>query len=266
MAIPVIFAGTTYQIPETGETGWGDEVTNYLVALSQAVLLNDFKIKTRRVTTSPVAVAANDVHIICANPAIPFAVNIPSSAINKVYVVSDGGGNARVNNITITATANISGSTTYVIEENYGFVILVYDGVQWNVVAEGKTPIRGPVRFFNTAPNTSFIESAVINANSINTCTNGQSCSASFIGSDAIVFSVSYSGGSIICSTDFTSPRISCISDMNNLFLTQDAGVGIYVSKLASSSVINVKNRLGITTAIEIKALTNTLNNITAWS
>jgi hypothetical protein len=38
MSVPVVLNGIPYFIPESGEVGWGREVTNYLVALSSGVL------------------------------------------------------------------------------------------------------------------------------------------------------------------------------------------------------------------------------------
>jgi len=39
MATPVVLNGITYLIPSTGETGWGTEVSNYLIALSNGGVL-----------------------------------------------------------------------------------------------------------------------------------------------------------------------------------------------------------------------------------
>lgn len=38
MSVPVILNGVTYELPETGEIGWGDVVTSYLQAVSTGVL------------------------------------------------------------------------------------------------------------------------------------------------------------------------------------------------------------------------------------
>jgi hypothetical protein len=40
MTIPVTLNGILYQIPQTGEVGWGQEVTNYLVALGSGGILS----------------------------------------------------------------------------------------------------------------------------------------------------------------------------------------------------------------------------------
>lgn len=268
MAIPVTLAGTTYQIPETGETEWGDEVTNYLVALSNATFLNDFKIKTRRVTVSPIAVTATDCIIVSLVPSAA-TVNLPSGVLNKVYGVSDGTGNASVNPITINTAGGqlINGSTSYVIREDWGFVLVAFDGTQWNVISEGKTPIRSIVYRLNNSINASLIDASVVRNSSVPLVPDLQSCSFDLTGSEGMLFTVSLSTGrSIICQTDYESDVISCLSDHDNIFLTQDSGTGIYPSKPLSSSTITIKNRMGLPVGIEIKSLTNSITNVTNWS
>ena len=38
MALPVTFNGVSYSIPEVGDNDWGDNVTDYLVAIASGAL------------------------------------------------------------------------------------------------------------------------------------------------------------------------------------------------------------------------------------
>ena len=268
MSVPATLAGVTYQIPETGEVGWGDQVTNYLVALSNSLLKTDIRFKTRRITVTPASFTATDV-VAVMNVASASAITLPAGITDRVYIVADGSGAAETNNITVSTSAGqlINGATSYVIKENFGFLFLVFDGVQWNVIAEGKTPIRSTLYRLNDATNASFVEQSVTRNSTPGTAADLESCSADFVGSEGIEFVISLdSGESIRCSTSFNASRITALSDHDNLFLLSDAGTGIYVSKSAASATITVKNRMGSSKDIEIKALTNRITNATAWA
>ena len=51
-----------------------------------------------------------------------------------------------------------------------------------------------------------------------------------------------------------------------SLLLEADAGVGLYVTKSAGSAGVTFKNRTGLSKVIEIRAMTNQLSPVTAWS
>lgn len=58
---------------------------------------------------------------------------VASPATGTTYRIKDNTGSAAANNITITpAAGNIDGSASYVINNNYGAIDLVYNGTQWN--------------------------------------------------------------------------------------------------------------------------------------
>ena len=62
-------------------------------------------------------------------------VNLPATpATGLTYVIKDGKGDAATNPITITPNAgNIDGSSTYVININYGSATISYDATKWIV-------------------------------------------------------------------------------------------------------------------------------------
>ena len=56
-------------------------------------------------------------------------------AEGRIFVVKDSGGNATVNNVTITpeGTEKIDGASTFVINDNYGAANIYSDGKNWYV-------------------------------------------------------------------------------------------------------------------------------------
>ncbi len=63
---------------------------------------------------------------------------VASPNIGMYYMIKDNVGSAITNHITIVpAAGNIDGSATYSIITAFGFVQLIYNGTQWNVVAKG---------------------------------------------------------------------------------------------------------------------------------
>ena len=71
------------------------------------------------------------------------AATLPAGAAHgqsaRMIYVKDGKGDAATNNITVTAAGSdtIDGAATYVIADNYGFVMLSWNGTEWNVIDAG---------------------------------------------------------------------------------------------------------------------------------
>jgi hypothetical protein len=66
------------------------------------------------------------------------AVTLPPLTFGRIAIVKDGKGDAQTNNITIQAAeagGTIDGATSYVINENYGAVLLVHNGTEWSVLS-----------------------------------------------------------------------------------------------------------------------------------
>ena len=92
---------------------------------------------TRVVTAAGTVTVANTDYIVIVNKTVGAAttVDLPTGITNTVFEIKDGKGDANTNNITVTpAAGNIDGSATYVISTAYGYVRLIYNGVQWNVI------------------------------------------------------------------------------------------------------------------------------------
>lgn len=87
------------------------------------------------VTTTPYNVPLTD-YAVEVNIAGPSSVVLPVGPTGTVFIVKDISGAAATNNITVTATggALIDGSSTALINTNYGSLTFIFNGTQWNIV------------------------------------------------------------------------------------------------------------------------------------
>jgi hypothetical protein len=137
----------------------------------------------------------------------------------------------------------------------------------WQIIAEIKDIAANLPRVSTDGTNASYVRGAVIpESTAFVNVPNGLSCSADFIGSKAIHIVVAVENEQLYLVTDFASNVITALSDRGNLLLEADADVGLYVSKSAGSAGVNFKNRMGSPKVIEIRAMTNQLQPVTAWS
>lgn len=83
----------------------------------------------------PYAVLTTD-YTIAASSASANTVTLPSTPESgRIYIVKDATGTATSNNITVDGNGNnIDGASTYVINTNYGSVILQFNGTIWMVL------------------------------------------------------------------------------------------------------------------------------------
>lgn len=62
-------------------------------------------------------------------------VTLPAGTLGKIYVIKDAVGTANTFPITITTTGStIDMQATYVIDNDWASVTLVYNGIEWNVI------------------------------------------------------------------------------------------------------------------------------------
>lgn len=267
MAVLVTFNGQSFSIPEDGEVGWS-ALTDYLVALAAAAVTTSMSFSARIATTTPQNLQATDA-ILAMNVGAASSAVLPSGVKNQFYGVFDVSGAADANPITVSTTGGqtIAGATSYVVRQKYGGVFLQFDGTEWIVISEVGDVFRYGAKVLNNAANASFVEGGIVATGAFAASADGTSASATFAGSNAIEFLVALSTGEAIrCSTSFASGAVSCVSDLSGLFLLSDAGVGLYVSKSAASGVVSVKNRMGGSRNIEIKALSTGLSGVSAWA
>lgn len=148
---------TSYSIPQAGNVNWAS-LTDFLVALANGAQATTFQRFALRVAQStPVTVSINDC-IVQTNLTVPgaVAVTLPAGVQKYVYFISDGLGDAGTNNITITPNAGetIGGASTYVIDSDYGGVMLSFQSSDndWKVV-------------YRVTPNGTIIPSQITLAN-----------------------------------------------------------------------------------------------------
>lgn len=269
MSVSVTFNGVAYSIPEDGETGWS-ALTDYLVALSNAATATALKTSVRTVTTTPSSAQATDCVLLCGVGSS--VINLPAGVKGQFYAIYDKQGTAQASPLTINAAGGdtIQGSASYTIKTNRGGVLLQYadSGATWSVIAEIKDIYAQPFRVTTDATNASFVRSAVVpeSTTAFVNVNNLQSCSASFGGSKAIHIIISVANEHLYLVTDFQGSVITALSDRANLLLEADSGTGIYVAKSAGSATVTFKNRMGSAKVIEIRAMTNQLSSVTAWS
>lgn len=121
-----------------------------------------------------------------------------------------------------------------------------------------------------SALNTSF-RSMATPETTFQSVTTLQTCSATFgntgplLGHLFAVTSTATNSGALLFAS-YATATISAISDPSNMFLSADAGTGIYISKSASSNVISFKNRTGGTTTIGVVSVFSTVTSIGAWA
>lgn len=268
MSVTVTYNGASYAIPEQGETGWGDTTTNYLVALASSLSKTDVKFKTRTSNSTTISVTSQDTIIVCAAGSAT-TVTLPAGVTDKVYFVVDGTGFAATGNIRVETTGGqlIQDSAIYNIKQDYGFIGVCFNGTKWVPITTQNVYLRNEQQAYNNKNNASVVPAAITRVSNPATANNLEAMSITLGGSANIMLLISLSSGeSIIVSTSYSRAEISCLQDIDGIFLEADAGTGIYVSKSAGSFVLNIKNRMGSAKAIEVKPLTNSVASTTVWS
>lgn len=83
----------------------------------------------------PYQVKATDAFIV-VNSSAPITINLMNPAIVGFrIIIKDGSGQANANAISIEGNGiTIDGSPDYVIADTYGSVVLIFNGVEWNII------------------------------------------------------------------------------------------------------------------------------------
>lgn len=84
-------------------------------------------------TTTPYTTLIGD-YAIFVDVASPSDITLLPAAAGTVHIIKDASGNASVNPITIHASTTIDGAATAVINIDYGGIMLVFNGAEWNIV------------------------------------------------------------------------------------------------------------------------------------
>lgn len=264
MAVTVTYNGVQYSVPEVGNEGWGQTLTDYLVALSSAASAQS-QTQTVRTVTSSTAVLATDYAVLC-NHAAPMTVTLPTGSTGRIVVVADvSSAGAFVNPITIQGSGGqqIDGSASTVISSQGGSVGLQFDGTRWRTLQ----------RFFasqaTVAPsgsNAAFVDAATLSRATFPSAPDLAQATVTLAGTNGFEVLVSLSTGEAMrLFASQASDAINVLSDPSSIALLTDAGTGIFVSKPAASGVLTIKNRMGGSRAIEVRSLTGRITASTAW-
>lgn len=138
-AYGVICAGTTPQgaLQDAG-TGTTNQVytSNGSAALGSFQTLSIIPISITAVSTSPYVVLNTDYYL-SVNTGSARTINLPNApSTGRGFVIKDTSGTANTNNITVTTVGGvvtIDGSTSYVINQSYGAINLIFNGTSYEV-------------------------------------------------------------------------------------------------------------------------------------
>ena len=142
-----------------------------------------------------------------------------------------------------------------------------YQGAQGPQGYQGVAGAAGGSSAPNNPTNPSFVGSGQTPASAGATASNGQTATGTF-GTQAILFMVTYvlTGQYILCGTSYAASTISSIDDPGNLFTSNPSGPGIYISKLANSDTISLKNLTGSSSQILVQGINSPITSATAWA
>ena len=266
--ITVTFAGTNYLVPESGDESW-PQLTDYLVALSTAATTLSMNYSARVATTSPQSILPTDT-IVMMNVGSASSAVLLAGIPGQFIGVYDFSGAADINPITVTGSSDqkINGDSSYIIRSAYGGLLMQFNGVFWQIIAESSLDVLlRTVYRTNDGTNSSLIEGGVVALSSFPSVANLKTCSFALTLTNFYRFYISISDGTALCCTgNYASADISSPADPSGIFLSADSGTGIYVHKSATSNVINVKNRTGGSVAIEIHTESGKIASVINWA
>lgn len=132
--------------------------------------------------------------------------------------------------------------------------------------AQGAQGTSGSSIAPNDPTNPTFVGSGQTPSDPGATANNLESCTATF-SRNAIWFFVEVdTGEAVLCYASYITAVITAISDPSGIFLSSDAGVGIYISKSANSDTLTFKNRLGGSHEILVQAVNALITATTPWA
>jgi hypothetical protein len=272
MGIPVTFNGLSVVVPEVNDQGWGSDVSALLIELANFAATSTTLVQSSRIATvSPVTILSTEF-AIGVNIPTPSVVNLPpgSGNVGKCYLVYDYSGSASINPITINAAGldTINGSSSYVINQNRGSILLQFSGSQWNIIASAFIPSPGAVAYSQDPFNRSFVSSPTTSSVSIPNAANLSAAAVTFSGSQHYQFSVTLSDGrSMFCVASESPDTITVLSDRSNIFNPELlAGPNFGIAIIKAGNFVTFRNRTGSTQNIEVKSFTTALTGPTSWA
>ena len=132
MSQTVVVNGQNFVIPDVGNEDWGQNLTDYFVALAVVGSLSQLFMNFVNVTSSPVAVISGRTFLVDTTAAR--TLNLPAAALNAFFLVRDKNGNADTNNITINrfGSEQIDGaSANKILATKFGCWLFFSNGTDW---------------------------------------------------------------------------------------------------------------------------------------
>ena len=113
MGTAVIVSGNTFNVPSSGDIGWGQGVTsvnNLLIALAGAIQTAPAFMQFSLVLATPTPVTTGKTYLVDTS-VIPLTLNLPAPAANIWFMVKDKKGTSVPNPITLhrAGAENIDG-------------------------------------------------------------------------------------------------------------------------------------------------------------
>ena len=132
MSRPVTIGSLVYNIPDVGESNWGQNVSDALVAIAANISGGGF-FTIVSVSSSPITVVSARTYLVDTTSARQ--LNLPTPAVGAYLLIKDVTGTAGTNNITLhrfIGTEKIDGTAAdKTINANKAKVWLVSDGTDW---------------------------------------------------------------------------------------------------------------------------------------
>lgn len=131
MSTAVVVGGLTYNVPAVGESNWGQNVSDLLIAVAANISGSAF-FTVVAVSSSPITVVSGRTYLV--DTGAGRQLNLPTPAANAYLIVRDTTGQASSNNITIHRAAGekIDGvAADKTLSTDNGQWWIVSDGTDW---------------------------------------------------------------------------------------------------------------------------------------
>jgi hypothetical protein len=249
LSISLADTATDGYLSSTDWNTFNNKVSTTRTISTTAPLTGGGDLSANRTLSIPVATTSADGYLSSTD------WNTFNNKQQAITVTSVGAGNA--NGLVLSAgNLNLHAATTV----NPGIVTISSQTFSGNKVFNGNL-LKG-----SNTTNATFV--GLISPSSAGAvAADLQSATVTLGGSNGYTFSVEMTTGeSMLLQATFATDRITSFSDPSEIFLTSDAGTGIFVSKSAASNVITIKNRMGGTRTISVVFFSDTITSATVWA
>lgn len=136
MSTVVTVAGVNYTIPAFNDppsTGWGNNLSNFFIAVAANIASSPTFMQAVTVTTTPTTIVSGKCYLVDST-SLAITMQLPSPVVNTWVIVKDKGFNAFTNNITIkrAASEKIDGvAADFTISNNGAGWIFMSNGTDW---------------------------------------------------------------------------------------------------------------------------------------